>query len=188
MHSNAEAATIYWPVHVRDFDRMLDSVIHHADERWRVNPTDRTFIDVGSGKGRAALVASDRGFASVIGVDFAESYVDLAGANARKFRNGELCSPVSFIHADATEWDMPTKPLLVYFFHPFDERVMVPFVARLMASLQASPRPCTIIYLNPVHEDVLLSTGQFERQYVHGRYADNRYSLLRYRHPSVHPT
>jgi SAM-dependent methyltransferase len=178
--TNGQHATVYWPTHVSEFNKMLDSLLHHPDPTWAVEARERTLVDVGCGKGRTAMVASDRSFRRVIGIDFANDLLRVAEANARRFRGGAWGSPIEFHQADATEWDMPLEPLVIYLYHPFEREVTRPFVLRLAASLRATPRPCSVIYLNPVHEDEFLSTGLFERQYFSGRYADNRYSLLRF--------
>jgi hypothetical protein len=50
---------------------------------------------------------------------------------------------------DATAFDPPREPLVIYSFNPFGKKIMQRFVERLVASLRAHPRDCYFIYLNP---------------------------------------
>jgi hypothetical protein len=49
---------------------------------------------------------------------------------------------------DATKFDPPREPLVIYCFNPFGKKIMQQFVERLVASLRAHPRDCYFIYLN----------------------------------------
>ena len=136
---------------------------------------DRTFIDVGCGKGRVVLLASLYPFRRIIGVDYGKNLVETAQRNLARWRHpDQRCRDLSIAWADATVYEFPAEPLLIYLFNPFERPVMDRFVRHLDASLRAHPRPCTVIYQNPVHAEA----------WEHSRFvcADRRTWWARYHH------
>lgn len=105
-----------------------------------------TFVDIGCGKGRAILLASER-FPTAVGVEFARELAEIAKRNAQLFRQlPRSTGDIKVICTDATEFVFPRGPLIVYFYNPFSEPVFRKVLHNLAASLRDEPRPCTIIY------------------------------------------
>jgi SAM-dependent methyltransferase len=78
-----------------------------------------TFVDLGCGKGRALIAASEHGFARIIGVEFAKSLVDIARKNC------ELTGTRAEVkHEDAARFEFPNGNLLVFMYNPFRGQVM----------------------------------------------------------------
>jgi len=127
-------------------------------------PKDFTFLDVGSGKGRALLLAADAGFARVVGVEIVPELHAVAEANIRKRREQQAAASASAeqqiesVLADARDFLLPSGPLVIYLFNPLPEAALAGFIARLEQethSLAESPRPLLVIYHNPLLEHVL---------------------------------
>ncbi len=60
------------------------------------------FVDFGSGKGRALLVAADFAFRRIIGVEFSEELHRIAETNLRVYRgHTQRCFDLSSVHARA---------------------------------------------------------------------------------------
>lgn len=117
-----------------------------------------TFIDFGAGKGRILLIAAQFPFVSVVGVEFARELCDIANANiARVDRSRWRTASVECVHVDATCFDIPTLPIVCYFYNPFGEFVLRAVVERLIASWVRLPRPILVIYVNPLHRNVFES-------------------------------
>lgn len=120
----------------------------------RVDPTDRVFVDLGSGKGRAVVLAAQRPFAKVVGVEHKRllhwrAQRNLAAAASRM----ELRAPVELVRADAADWRFPDAPTLVFLYNPFPEVVLRAVLANLR-------HPDTVIaYVNPLHFGALLAAG-----------------------------
>lgn len=111
-----------------------------------------TFVDIGSGKGRVLLIASEFPFLEVIGVEFAIELHEIASRNIRSYRSRtQKCKNVKSLNADAMEFDMPLTPLVLYFFNPFRPPVWIPVLQRLQRSLDAHPRDVILLYENPCH-------------------------------------
>ncbi len=118
-----------------------------------------TFIDLGSGKGRIVLVAACLPFRRVIGVEFVKEFHEIALANLRRWPASKiLCGKITLKCEDATAFDFPPDPLVVYLFNPFGGRLMAQVMSNLAVSVRERPRDVVILYVNPKQEKVVLET------------------------------
>jgi SAM-dependent methyltransferase len=112
-----------------------------------------TFIDIGSGKGRTLLMASEYPFRRIIGVELIAELHRAAEENLRAYTSAtRRCSQIEAVCADAREFAFPDGPLLLYLFNPLPERALSEVLERLRMSLAQAPRPVWIIYHNPLLE------------------------------------
>lgn len=117
---------------------------------------DFTFVDLGSGKGRTLLMASDYPFQSIIGVELLPALDHIAKQNLHQYRNeSQKCFVVESICADATNFAFPDAALIVYLFNPFPESGLRRTLANLGQSLQQHPRSVYVLYHNPQLEHVV---------------------------------
>jgi SAM-dependent methyltransferase len=138
-----------------------------------------TFIDIGSGKGRMLLLAAELPFRRVIGIEFASDLHALAQQNVKTYRNpDQVCFQIESVHIDATQYEFPLEPLLIYFYYPFDQSVMEPVIQSLNRSLAEHPRDVVLVYHNPVLSEVVESASQL-RVYAHTTYFASRYTIFR---------
>jgi SAM-dependent methyltransferase len=102
-----------------------------------------TFIDMGCGKGKALLLASDLGFKQLVGVEFAPELVEVARENLRlkNISNGTIQ------HADAAEYEFPNCDCVVYLFNPFQRKVMDKVIANLA---KLKHRKLYVVYNRPL--------------------------------------
>jgi SAM-dependent methyltransferase len=109
-----------------------------------------TFVDLGSGKGRTLLMASDYPFKRIVGVEFSRELHERALANIAVYRSAsQSCIDIRSVNADATSFEFPATPLFVYAYNPFDEQVMTAVLRNLLQSLAQSPRETVLMYYNP---------------------------------------
>lgn len=109
-----------------------------------------TFIDLGSGKGRTLMLASDYPFGRVVGVEFSPELHEVAVRNLDVYTSpAQRCKALESVNADATTYDFPRTPLFLYAYNPFDDTVMTAVLENLMRSLQAAPREVILVYYNP---------------------------------------
>jgi len=118
-----------------------------------------TFVDFGSGKGRALLLAAEHPFKRIIGVEFAEPLVQTARANLRQYGQTHDVRRIEVVHSDATKYDLPEEPLLVFLYNPFGESMMKAVAERTRESLRSAPREAVILYLNPFHANAWADAG-----------------------------
>lgn len=127
------------------------------------DPREFTFVDLGSGKGLTLLLASRLPFRAIRGVEFAKELHEAAQANIRNFRaQDRACSDVQSVCTDASGYEFPLTPLVIYLYHPFEEELMRRVIDRVEQSYRAHPRPIIVAYLQPV-----LSGLWSERKFLH---------------------
>jgi SAM-dependent methyltransferase len=123
-----------------------------------------SFIDIGSGKGRVVLLASDLPFRRIVGVEFSSDLTDIARRNLRTYRSSsQRCSNLDLLCADAAAYEFPDEPLLIYFSNPFDASIMQAMLSNIESSLRRKPRPAWMIYHHPTVEGVLETSRLFDR-------------------------
>jgi SAM-dependent methyltransferase len=114
------------------------------------------FIDLGSGKGRTLLMASDYPFRRIVGVELLPALHQAARENLSKYRSESQKSfALESICADATEFPFPDEPTVLYLFNPFPEVGLRLTIAHLEQSLREHPRAVYVLYHNPLMEHVL---------------------------------
>lgn len=119
-----------------------------------------TFIDLGSGKGRTLLMASDYPFRRIIGMELLEELNAIALQNIARYRSDhQKCFVIESHVGDARNFDFPAEPTVLYLFNPFPRHIWHELLANLHRSQLAAPRPVYLIYHNAVHEDLLAAEG-----------------------------
>jgi SAM-dependent methyltransferase len=123
-----------------------------------------TFMDIGSGKGRALLLAAEYPFPRIIGVELLPELNSVAEGNIRKFLGKKrACGDIQTVCGDATEFAFPDGPLLVFLFNPLPEASLRKLVADIEASLRKIPRPLCVIYASPVFEEIVAACSMLTR-------------------------
>jgi len=145
---NARHGVLYHPTH----PKFLFEVLGALDidyERYR-------FIDLGSGKGRVLLVASEFPFREVLGVEFARELHEIACQNLQRYRSpSQKTRNVRSVYGDAIAFEFPVAPLVLFLANPFGPGVLVPVLRRLQQSLTAHPRDAIIVYAAPDHGELI---------------------------------
>ena len=124
-----------------------------------IDPSAHAFVDLGSGKGRMVLAAAEAGFAKSIGVEFSASLVAAARQNLAAYAaRAELAArakecDVEFHHADASAFELPSRPLIAFLYNPFAAPVMREVALRAAANRRANPHPLSIWYHHPLCAD-----------------------------------
>jgi SAM-dependent methyltransferase len=144
---HGQDATGYLPVRPRVFLRALSSL--------PIDYSKYYFVDLGSGKGRAILLAARYPFKRLVGVEFAKELYDAAVRNTSHSRYGR--GSVQFVWADVLEFDFPAQPCVLYLFHPFGAEMMSVLLTKVARSLTEKPRDIILVYVNPENEGVVRS-------------------------------
>jgi SAM-dependent methyltransferase len=99
-----------------------------------------TFIDIGSGKGRTLLLASEYPFRKIVGVEILAELDRAAQENIQAYKSPtKRCSQIQAICADARDFELPDEPLVLYLFNPLPEAPLLQLMERLGKSLAAAP-------------------------------------------------
>jgi SAM-dependent methyltransferase len=136
------------------------------------------FIDLGSGKGRTLLMASDYSFRRIMGVELLPALNDVAQDNIAKYHSeSQQCFGIKSICADATEFDFPIEPTVLFLFHPLPESGLRRVTANLERSLREHPRTVYLLYHNPLLGRVLGESAALERIGGTHQYAALRFEV-----------
>ena len=150
----------YQPTEPALFHEMLDALRQQAQLDFR----EFTFIDLGSGKGRTLLLASDYPFRRILGVELLPALHRIARENLQKYSSeSQKCFALESLCADATDYPFPAEPMLLYLFNPFPEPGLRRTLANLEESLRQNPRPVYLLYHNPVLEHALAESAAFTK-------------------------
>lgn len=126
------------------------SQFQQALARLEIDFAGFTFVDLGAGKGRTLLLASNFPFREVIGIEFAKELQAVAAQNIlRHPRASRLCQDVRCILGDASEFAFPQGPLVIFMWNPFVGPVFERVLANLEDSLRREPREVYLLYLKP---------------------------------------
>ena len=113
-HPNDEHVTAYYGV--------APSILRSLIDRWReTSPphhiTDYTFLDIGAGKGRAVLLASEFPFRQIIGVELNPAMATIAQSNADIWHRAHAADPTAIIDHRIDSTVAPQALFLMN--HPF---------------------------------------------------------------------
>lgn len=159
-----EDLTAYYGVAPSILDGVVDLWLREAAPP---QPIDQTvFLDVGAGKGRALLLASQHPFLRVEGVELNPELAAIATANIALWETdpaAETLAPIRLRVGDATRLSLPPEPTLAYLFHPFEAKLLRRFLNIVTASVRARPRPFDLVYVNAEHDSLLDAHREFRK-------------------------
>lgn len=108
-----------------------------------------SFIDYGSGKGKAMLVATDYPFKTIIGLEYAKRLYEIGAENCRKYRSSnQQCHSLEPVLVDVLHYTPPPGPIVCFMCNPFDEATMRTVFDTWRARYEAGEKDIRILYLN----------------------------------------
>ena len=108
--------------HVTAYYGVAPSILRSLIDIWRATTPPHpihhyTFVDIGAGKGRAMLVASELPFHQVIGIELNPTLADIAQLNLEHWREAHTndttaspIAPIRLLEQDALTFDFPRTP------------------------------------------------------------------------------
>lgn len=127
-----------------------------------------TFIDLGCGKGRPMLVASEFPFRDIVGVELSPALAEVARKNAvaigRRYPNR---TPIRVEMGDATIFPMPHGDVVLFIYNSFDRELMEKVVKNVESALTTdSRRGIFIVSCNPVSGDCFDASPMLARRFA----------------------
>ena len=139
-----------------DFDELFDGL----DIRYEAS----VFVDLGCGKGRALLLAASLPFRRVVGVEFSGDLARVASRNLARWPSDKRrCSDASVIHLDASKYEFPPEPMVVFMYNPFGPEVMAKVLSNLRVAWGRYGQRVVVVYFTPKHSSLLDEAGFLER-------------------------
>lgn len=128
----------------------------------------RTFIDIGCGKGRPMIVATEFPFEAVLGYDLAAPLVEIANSNAaivaRRFPQR---TPMRAFVENALELKFSKGRLVIFLFNPFGAALMTTLLHNLEKGLaDGTIEEMTVVYIYPVCAHVFDQSKMLTRQFA----------------------
>ena len=115
-----------------------------------IDHKEYTFIDFGSGKGRALLMASQFPFRKILGVEFLEELHEIAKQNIAAFQKHAVgCCNLESTCMDVLDLELPKNNLVCYFYNPFSKSILNQVLASIHASFMEHPREILVVYYAP---------------------------------------
>jgi SAM-dependent methyltransferase len=144
---NKGHAQLYQATKARPFLRLLSCLSL---------PAGSVFVDLGSGKGRALLLASQHPFARVVGLEFSAPLCAIARRNVELFqRRNHSNAPIEIVETDVTRYRFRADENVLYLYNPFDGHVLDQVLANLRESADEHPRDLWLIYNTPIQHDTV---------------------------------
>lgn len=135
----------YWPTPPQVIQEMLSGL--------RIQYGDFVFVDLGSGKGRVLLSASEFPFRRIVGVEFSSELHAIAQENIRRYKSAtQKCRDITSVCMDFTQFQLPPEPLVVFAYNPASEQIMATLAGNLMRSLKENPREIWVLYVSPTYD------------------------------------
>ncbi len=151
----------YQPTEPALFREMIESLMRASPG---IDLREFTFIDIGSGKGRALLMAADYPFRRILGVELLPELHRVALENIGKYKSdSQQCFAIDCLLGDASELVLPPEPTVLYLFNPLPESGLAKMISNLERSLLEYPRPVFVLYHNPLLQHVLTRSAAFKR-------------------------
>lgn len=128
-------------------------------------PERYAFVDIGCGKGRPLVVASEFPFHRVTGIELSPRLAEVARSNAAIVAaRHPRRSAIEIEIDDATRASPPAKCVVYFMYHAFQQSLVSALMAHLERRLQdQSVQHAFFVYYNPVHGAVLDRSAQFAR-------------------------
>jgi SAM-dependent methyltransferase len=170
-------------LHSAGYYATAPSLIHAALGHWADTLpgtgyalTDYALLDLGCGKGRVLLLASDYPFRHITGIELHPGLADVARRNLRRWMNrparkspnrslntaahpqsirsqsnrpGPASPRVEVIQDDVLAVPFPPGPLVLFYFNSFEREIIEPFLDKLLAEAASRPDPMDLIYIHP---------------------------------------
>ena len=127
-----------------------------------------TFIDLGCGKGRPMLIASEFPFRDILGVELSPTLAEAARRNAatmkKRFPNR---TPIRVEIGDATVYPMPPGDVVLFIYNSFDRELMLKVVENVESALAADKqRRIFVVFCNPVSGDCFDASPLLTRRFA----------------------
>jgi SAM-dependent methyltransferase len=162
------------------------SLFHQAIVRWSGLLADSgyavgdwTFVDIGAGKGRVVMMASEYPFREVVGVELNPGLIKIARRNLRTWTRARMrirmrtrfrtqspsacaCGYVHLVKGDALSFPLPDGPVVLFFFNSFEREMVRMWLERLVDAARSRSAPIDLIYAHPEHRELIQQTPGME--------------------------
>ncbi len=164
--------------HITAYYGVAPSILRALIAHWRETPPPEpigsyTLVDIGAGKGRAMLVASELPFREVWGVEMNHAMASIARDNIDQWQamhyadpTASPIAPLRLLEQDALALDLPETHTLLFLFHPFEAPVLKALLRRIETQFAHRPGQLDLLYVNAECAEVLDRNPAFTRLWM----------------------
>jgi hypothetical protein len=169
-HVDTTSATVGWRNRLlgtfySPYQPTEPALFHEMLAALNIDFANFTFIDLGSGKGRTLLMASDYPFRRIIGVELLPELDRVAQQNLLNYQSeSQRCRQIETRCGDACEFQFPAEPTVFYLFNPFPPSGLSRVIGNLERSLVENPRAVFVLYHNPLHDELIIGSRLFQKR------------------------
>ena len=146
--------------HVTAYHGVSPSLFRKLIARWQPlaqHPLERTaFIDIGAGKGRAMLLASEYPFRRIVGVELHPALAAAARSNIGPWQARHPSPAMRLEQGDALRLRPPAGPCLFFLFNPFDAVLMDLWLTRLAHQFRNRQGELEVLYVNDEQRQLII--------------------------------
>ena len=125
------------------------------------------FIDIGCGKGRALVVATEYPFRKIVGVELSPELVETAKMNAMGLHDQFPERTFIDLHCeDALNFDLPEGYNVIYFYNPAYEGLLRELAVKIAVHAASPGNKTVVVYYNPAFGRVFEEHPAFDRYYA----------------------
>ena len=122
-------------------------------------PPGKVLVDLGCGKGRVPLVASEFGFKETRGIELCPNLCDVAIKNFAIYREKtQTNTNFVIVNKDVIDYEIKDDEEIFFLFNPFDNHVLEKFLQNVKDSLHRRNRGIWIIYRNARYRETIETT------------------------------
>jgi len=126
-----------------------------------------SFLDLGCGKGRPLLVATEFPFKEIVGIELSLALAQIARNNAEIMSNHYSGRRrVRIEVGDATKSPIPSGDVVLFMANPFDEAMIRKMAVRVEAALALEERRIFVVYLNPTFGGCFDAVASLRRRFT----------------------
>ena len=119
-------------------------------------PKGKVLVDIGSGKGRVLLIASEFGFKEVRGIELSSKLCLIANKNIAAYKSKVKTDTLfEVINIDATQYNFKDDEYVFFMYNPFDEFILKKVLNNIQMSINRHNRSILIIYAYPVKRSII---------------------------------
>ncbi|MGH7327544.1 MAG: methyltransferase domain-containing protein, partial [Polyangiaceae bacterium] len=137
------------------------------DEAMRKIPVrheEFVFVDIGSGKGRGVMLASEYPFKRCIGVELDPEWHAIAQQNLSKWHQPtQRCTSLEVVCANALTFEYPREDLFLFYYNAFSAKKLEGLLADLKKSVAEHPRRVVMLYATHEDDATVIESGLLHR-------------------------
>jgi SAM-dependent methyltransferase len=125
-----------------------------------------TFVDLGCGKGRPLLVATEFPSKDIVGVELSPKLSDIARKNAARFAKlYPNRTKVRIVTGNAAEFPIPPGDVVIFLYNPFEDEPMRKVLKNVEDALSGNRRRILVVYFNPKFRSIFDGSRALVRRF-----------------------